>query len=104
MAADFLGIVFGLVLSVFHFWPTSNVHIVELASCYPDFLISTHFSLLIILVGSDDGHEELLAAANAVVNPCMCSKNSAFPSIFALAFCFHLIAFWLQLMCSRTSF
>lgn len=91
MAADFLGILFGLVHFVFRFWLTSNVHIVELASYYPNFLASSHLSLLMILVGSDDGHEELLAAANAVVNPCMCLKNSAFPSIFALAFCLHLI-------------
>ena len=39
---------------------------------FPSFYI--HF-LFYLLVGSDDGHEELLAAANATVNPGTCLTN-----------------------------
>lgn len=37
----------------------------SLAAYFSSYLIT----FLILLVGSDDGHEELLAAANAVINP-----------------------------------
>lgn len=43
-------------------------------------LVTLHFGCSLLLVGSDDGHEELLAAASAVTNTGTLSTPFFFPA------------------------